>query len=95
VTISLTPDLERALADAAHRRGTTPELLAQEYIRERLLPAEEAASGSESGTLADFLDGYIGVFDSSELVPGGAQLSEDTGRQFTDLLLRRREQGRL
>lgn len=96
MTITLTPDLERALAEAAQRQGTTPEMLAREFLRERLLPAAEPAPEQpESMTLAESLADFIGVLSSSEFVEGGARLSERTGEKFTDGLMARREQGHL
>lgn len=94
MTLHLTPDLERALLEAARRQGTTPELLALEYLRERLLETGDAGDPTES-SLADFLGGYVGVLSSDEHVPGGANLSEDTGSRFAAGLRARREQGRL
>lgn len=35
-------------------------------------------------TLADFLEGYIGVIDSSELGPQGGAMSVDTGKRFAE-----------
>ena len=96
MTINLTPDLERALAEAARRQGTTPERLAVEYLRERFLETDTSDSAdAETFTLADFLAGHIGVLGSGEHVPGGAGLSEDSGSRFTAGLRRGREQGRL
>jgi hypothetical protein len=40
--ITLTPDIERALAEQAHRRGTTPENLALEALRETFIPSRPA-----------------------------------------------------
>jgi hypothetical protein len=96
VTITLTPDLERALAEAAQRQGITPEMLAREFLRERLLPAGEPVPEQlESMTLAESLADFIGVLDSGEYVPGGAHLSERTGERFAELLLEKRRQGHL
>ena len=36
--ITLTPDIEQALADQAHKLGTTPEQLALDSLRERFAP---------------------------------------------------------
>ena len=94
MTIALTPDLERLLAEAARQHGTTPERLALEYLRERLIPVD-TAEPAEVGTLKEFLAPFIGIVDSSEHIPGGAQLSQQAGRRFTEGLLKRREQGRL
>ncbi len=83
MTIDLPPDLERELSEAAERRGTTPELLALDLLREHLLPVRSAESDdAEPATLADLLAGYVGVLDSSEFarpstgadrVPGSAK----------------------
>ena len=96
MTISLTPELEQALAEAARRQGTTPEILANEFLRERLLPAAVPDPDlAQSGTLAEALADFIGVLDSGEYVPGGAHLSERTGERFAAGLARDREHGRL
>lgn len=92
MVITLTPEIERALTEQADRQGTTPERLALESLREWFLgfgsrAVEEPAVGSR--TLADALSGYVGVLHSSEHVPGGARLSEATGKKFSDLLLER------
>ena len=97
--ISVPPDIERALTVRAQALGTKPEILAVDSLREQF-PSEsdldeELAETSKAGTLADLLDGYIGVLHSSECVPGGAQLSEDTGKKLADGLARKRAARRL
>lgn len=92
--ITITPDLEQALAEAAHELGVTPEQLALDSLRERFAApqADTAPAAAEvPEILADFLQGYVGVLHSSEHVPGGAQVSEDTGRKFADLLSAQRD----
>lgn len=94
--ITLTPDLERALTTQAHQQGTTPERLALEYLRERFLPSVATESAAEEqGTLADFLANYIGVLSSSEHVPGGARMSENSGKKFAVGLVKKRRESRL
>ena len=39
--------------------------------------------------LAEFLRDHVGVLNSSEHVPGGARMSEDTGRKFTEILIKK------
>jgi len=95
VSIVLTPEVERALADAAVQEGTTPDELADVYLRERLLTRKYDGSATAPRTLAERLAGYVGVLNSSDYVPGGARLSENSGDQFTDLLLEKRRDGRL
>ena len=59
---------------------------------------QEASSDVETtgeGTLANYLSDYIGILHSSDLVPGGAKLSQRRNYKFTDHLNQKREQGRL
>lgn len=93
--ITLTPDLEQALAAEACKLGRTPEQVALDSLRERFLSPESAPSPrGEQATLAGFLHGHLGVLHSSEHVPGGARLSEKSGRKFVAALLTRRQQQR-
>ena len=98
--ITVPPDIERCLTARADQLGTTPELLALDSLREKFPPSEGegvegAPEGREPQNLADFLRGYVGVLHSSELVPGGAGLSEETGKKFAAGLLKKRQAGRL
>jgi hypothetical protein len=102
MTISLTPEIEDALEAQARQRGTTPERLAQEILAAGLRemaahdheePAPE--TGLEEGSLADLFAGRIGVIRSSEYVPGGARLSQDSGRKFAAGLVEKRRRGKL
>jgi hypothetical protein len=102
MTVSLTPEIAEALEAQARQRGTTPERLAQEILAEGL--REMAASDRElsepetkakARSLADLFAGRIGVIRSSEYVPGGAHLSQDSGRKFAAGLLEKRRRGKL
>jgi hypothetical protein len=95
ITITLTPDLEEALAAHANQQGTTPEMLALDALRERFLSATPETPSEAEGTLADFLAGFIGTLHSSERVPGGAGMSENTGSKFAAGLARKRKAGKL
>lgn len=96
MNITLTPDIERALTEEAQTQGTTPEILALTYLKERLvLPETAEAPTEEYETLADFLAGYIGVLSSSEYVPGGARMSETIKEEFVKGLVEKREKGHL
>jgi hypothetical protein len=86
-SITLPPDLEQAIELHARRQGTTSELLIVEKLREQFLMLPEAGAETTGQSMADFFAGYVGGLHSSEFVPGGAQLSQDSGRKFTDLLL--------
>jgi hypothetical protein len=99
ITITLPPDLERAVAEHAKRQGTTPDLWALDKLNKTVQaesvvePTSEPASGG--GSMLDFFSGYAGVVDSSEFVPGGAQMSQDTGRKFAEGMLKKRPEGKL
>jgi hypothetical protein len=98
--ITLPPEIERALKEQARQRGTTPEQLALDTLRQEFVSA--TPNGAESpapvegyANLAEFLDGFIGVIHSGEVVPGGARMSEATADTFAAALLEKRKQGRL
>jgi hypothetical protein len=94
--ITLPPDIEQVLIEHARQQGTTPELLALASLRERFLPSSLLDRSSEGeGTLADFFGKHVGVLHSSEHIPGGARMSEDTGRKFAAGMINKRQQGRL
>lgn len=91
--ITLTPDIEQALAAEAHKLGRTPEQLALDSLRERFLsPGRDLSLRGEQVTLADFLYSHLGILHSSEHVPGGARLSEESGRKFAAALITQRQQ---
>jgi hypothetical protein len=84
--ITLPDDITEALKKEAAHRGTTPEQLALESLRDRFVPPAPPQLPREGETLADFLEGYIGTFNSSEIIPGGAQLSVNSSEKFAALL---------
>jgi hypothetical protein len=94
--ITLPPEIERVLVEQARKQGTTPELLALDSLRERFMPSPlpEGTTGDE-GTLADFLGAHIGILHSSEHIPGGARMSEDSGKKFAAGMVKKRQRGRL
>lgn len=58
------------------------------------LQSDEAGQTEAPETLADFLHGHVGVLHSSEYVPGGAELSEDSGRKFATWLAAEHQQNK-
>jgi len=94
--LALTPDIEQALAEQAQQQGTTPEQLALDSLRQQFVrstPMERVPA--QPGTLAELLGDSIGVLGSREHVPGGAQLSEASGKAFTSILEEKRRRGHL
>ena len=92
--LTLTPDIENAIKKQAVRRGITPERLVLERLKEIFVAIEEEPDQPPT-SLADLLNGYIGVIHSSEFVDGGAQMSENTGNAFAQLMMQKRAQDRL
>jgi hypothetical protein len=91
MTIVVTPAVHEELARRAREQGTTPDLLADVYLRERLAVKEKAEAPPADGAprnLVERLKGYVGVLHSSEHVPGGAQMSERTGEKFAQIPVR-------
>ncbi|MDQ2733259.1 MAG: hypothetical protein M3Y56_16540 [Armatimonadota bacterium] len=80
LTVTLPPELEETVVERAHQQGTTPERLVLDELRLRFSPVPPPPS--EKGSLADFLGDFIGCIHSSEFVPGGAQMSTDSGKKF-------------
>jgi hypothetical protein len=92
-TITIPPEIEAPLTEAAKRQGTTPELLAVDCLRQQFVkPVPPPADGAKN--LAEYLKDFIGCIDSSEKVPGGARMSENTGQKFTKLLVEQRNRER-
>jgi hypothetical protein len=73
-TITLPPEIEGPLGEAARRQGTTPEQLALESLRKLFVPTPGDGEPTVGASLFDFLAGHIGtVAGSSEA------LSENCG----------------
>ncbi|MEM7354221.1 MAG: hypothetical protein AAF657_25680 [Acidobacteriota bacterium] len=96
VTLTLTPDIEQALTAEASDQGTTPELLALESLRRRFVGRrrEKRAEGAAS-SLADLIGDQVGVLSSTEQVPGGARMSENSGADFAAALIEKRRRKQL
>lgn len=92
--LTLTPEIESAIKKQASQTGTSPEKIALDGLR-MLFVSRLEATDKLPASLADFLDGYVGVVRSSEFVAGGAQMSEKTGSQFAQLMAQKRIQDRL
>jgi hypothetical protein len=96
MTIIITPDIEQALAEEASKMGTTPQELALQCLRARFVPSDgNDTAAPEQGTLADFLAGHIGVLASGEHAPGGADMSQDSGKKFATGMVQKRARGPL
>lgn len=88
ITITLPPEVETLLAEEARRQGTTPEMLAVDCLRSRLSRRPAAEPPIESGSLFDFLSGYVGTVNGIS-----EALSERCSQRFIDGLVEK-EHGR-
>ena len=93
ITLSADEDLIEAACQRAAAEHTTLKeqfrLWLKNYVQRKQQVVSSEVPSETQGTLADFLQGHIGVLNSSEHVPGGARMSEDTGRKFTEILIKK------
>ncbi len=94
-TITLPPDIGEVIEKKAKQRGTTAELLIINELRARHLPPVSPAPPVEGETMADFFKDFIGCIDSSHTMPDGSNASENTGRRFREIMLRKHRAGKL
>jgi hypothetical protein len=79
-SITLPPEIEGPLREEACRRGTSPELLALDALRVRFAPPVTSLPDQcPEPTLADFLNGYVGIVEGST-----EALSERCGERFAE-----------
>ncbi len=99
MTIALTPEIESALAAQSQRPGLTSDELAQQLLLDKLqeleveqapTELEEQAPTKPHETLADRFAGRLGVVSGKGIVS-----ARNTGKQFTEILLEKRRQGKI
>jgi hypothetical protein len=91
ITISLPPDIEGPLTEAAQRQETTLELLALDGLRKLFGPAPASEEPtSEGATLFDFLAGHIGTVEGST-----EAFSDNCGQRFAEGLAETQQRRRL
>ena len=93
VTVTLPGELEKLVIEKAQQQGTTPEMLVLDELRQRFI--SEAPPVPAEASLAEFLGDFVGCIHSGELVPGGAQMSTDSGKKFAAGMVKKRREGRL
>jgi hypothetical protein len=90
-TITLPPEIEAPLAEAARKKGTTTELLALESLRQLFPPESRGAAPPEGATnLLEYLGDFVGSLQGT-----GESFSQDCGERFTDYLVEKKKAGRL
>ena len=87
-TITLPPEVEGPLTEEARRKGTTPELLAVDCLRQLFTAPPTTETLAEGETLFDFLTGYAGTVSGTT-----EALSENCGQRFGQGLVEKQRQG--
>jgi hypothetical protein len=87
-TITLPPEVEGPLMEEARRKGTTPELLAVDCLRQLFTPSPTTETLAEGETLFDFLTGYAGTVSGTT-----EALSENCGQHFGQGLVDKQRRG--
>ena len=92
MTLTLSQEIEEVLTKAAARQGTTPAQIVTDMVQEKFAVPEETPGKAieEELTLAEALAGHIGTQQS-----GRGNLSQNTGKAFTRLMVEKRKAGRL
>ena len=81
--------IEAAYQRAAEEHTTLNEQF-QLWLKHYVQHEQQVGPSEVQGTLADFLQGHIGILHSSEYIPGGARMSVDSGKKFAAGLLKQR-----
>ncbi|MHB9081335.1 MAG: hypothetical protein ACYC3X_28005 [Pirellulaceae bacterium] len=87
--ITLPPEIEGPLIEEAQRRGTTPERLVLDSLRQLFVPVDAAGNQPTGSTLFDFLGSELGTIDGT-----AEALSEKCGQRFSEGLVERQQRGR-
>ena len=82
--ITLPPEIEEPLSEAARKQGTTTELLALESLRQLFPPRVEEPKALTTRTLYDDLADFIGIVEGT-----GEAFSENCGERFAEGLLKK------
>jgi len=93
MTLTLSPETEKMLRETAARQGITPDALAEAAIKEKAsapVSHDQQPESKITHTLAEALAGHIGTQHS-----GRGDLSQNTGKAFTRLMVEKRKEGRL
>lgn len=94
-TITLPPEIEQSVARQAERQGTTTEVLALDTLRRNFPLTEEPSAEKQAASLYDLLQEHIGVIQSSEVIPSGAQMATDSSKKFAEGMAQKRRGGKL
>ncbi len=96
ITLSADEHLIEAANQRAAEEHTTLneqfQLWLKHYVQHEQQAGYHEIPSEAQGTLADFLQGHIGILHSNEYMLGGARMSIDSGKKFAARLLKQRRQ---
>jgi|GEM_PF-5552711 len=95
VTLNLSSELEKVVAEEAVQKGTTVDVLIMDALQERFLKPSTRKPLPQGATLADALAEDIGSISTRDKYPEGSTLSENTGRKFAQMMAEKHKQGKL
>lgn len=96
VTIDLTPEEETRLQKRAARRGQGIESYLHHIIHQEARQEDNTDFPEPGQSLAEALEGLIGVLDSSQKNGGKvSHVAENTGEEFTNILVQKYNAGYL
>ena len=90
ITLSADEHLIKAANQRAAEEHTTLNEQFQLWLKHYVQHEQQMGPLEAQGTLADFLQGHIGILHSSEHMSGGARMSVDSGKKFAAGLLKQR-----
>ena len=92
ITLSADEHLIEAANQRAAEEHTTLNEQFQLWLKHYVHHEQQVGPSEAQGTLADFLQGHIGILHSNEYMLGGARMSVDSGKKFAEGLLKKRQQ---
>ncbi len=96
MNITLTPEIEEALAEKASQAGVAPEELALDILRKQVAPQLDEEKPVNSGrTMYDRFKDHIGVISYGKLSEDGTPLSINCGKKFAEGMMEKYKQGKL
>lgn len=94
ITIDLPPDEEARLQKRAARQGKDLNRFVRDVVQQEAARESYLDQPQEGQSLAEALEGLIGVLNSSEKNGGKvSHVAENTGEEFTNILVEKHKAG--
>ncbi len=96
ITIDLPLDQEARLQKRAARQGKDLNRFVRDVMQQEAARESDGEHPQEGQSLAEALEGLIGVLNSSEKNGGKvSHIAENTGEEFTNMLMEKHKAGQL